>query len=79
MKRLDLVTGNFCHITSIHFTNVHKHSSWDRQFKLLISIQVYHETGFSGVTLIGHGCHENFFFRWMIIACGFLTSDFKVM
>ena len=31
MKGLDLVTGNFCHITSIHFTNVHKQSSWDSQ------------------------------------------------
>ena len=41
MKRFDLVTGNFCRITSIHFTNAHKQSSWDSQFKLLIYIQVY--------------------------------------
>ena len=63
MKRLDLVTGNFCHITSIHFTNVYKHSSWDRQFKLLISIQVYHETGFSGVTLSVMVAMKTFSFR----------------
>ena len=41
MKWLDLVTGNFCHTTSTHFTNVHKQSSWDSQFKLLIYMQVY--------------------------------------
>ena len=41
MKRVDLVTGNFCGITSIYFANVHKQSSWDSQFKLLIYIQVY--------------------------------------
>ena len=40
-KRVDLVTGNFCGITSIHFANVYKQSSWDSQFKLLIYIQVY--------------------------------------
>ena len=41
MKGLDLVTGNFCCITNIQFTNVHKQASWDSQFKLLIYIQVY--------------------------------------
>ena len=40
MKRLDLVKGNFCRITSIHFTNVHNQSSWESQFKLLIYIYV---------------------------------------
>ena len=37
-KRLGLVTGNFCFITSIHFTNTHKRFSWDSQFKPLIYI-----------------------------------------
>ena len=41
MKRVEQVTGNFCGITSIHFANVYKQSSWDSQFKLLIYIQVY--------------------------------------